>query len=33
MKLKEKTHLKKKYESTGLTRQTWDLCHESVITK
>jgi hypothetical protein len=31
--------MKKKYESTGLTnqikltRQTWDSCHESVITK
>ena len=24
---------KKKSESTGLTRQTWDSCHESVITK
>jgi hypothetical protein len=23
----------KKSESTGLTRQTWDPCHESVITK
>jgi len=29
MKLKEKNYLrKKKSESTGLTRQTWDLCHE-----
>jgi hypothetical protein len=24
---------KKKYELTGLTRQIWDLCHESLITK
>ena len=29
MKLKEKNYLrKKKSESTGLTRQTWDSCHE-----
>jgi len=24
---------KKKFESTGLTRQTWDPCHESLIIK
>ena len=29
MKLKEKNYLRKKnVESTGLTRQTWDSCHE-----
>ena len=30
MKLKEKNYLRKrkKFESTGLTRQTWDSCHE-----
>jgi hypothetical protein len=41
MKLKEKTNeeKEKKYESTGLTRQTrlthqtWNPCHEGVITK
>jgi hypothetical protein len=36
MKLEEKKLIKKKkkiYESTRLTRQTWDSCHESMITK
>jgi hypothetical protein len=30
MKFKEKTYLRKKIksESTSLTRQTWDSCHE-----
>ena len=30
MKLEEKNYLRKrkKFESTGLTRQTWDSCHE-----
>jgi hypothetical protein len=33
--MKKKTNEKKekKSELTGLTRQTWDLCHESLITK
>ena len=39
MKLEEKNYLRKKnqnqlvYRQTWLTRQTWDPCHESVITK
>jgi hypothetical protein len=28
MKLKGKNYLKKKFESTDLTRQTWNSCHE-----
>ena len=39
MKKKTNEEKEKKSESTGLTRQirltrqTWDLCHESIITK
>jgi hypothetical protein len=33
-KQRKKTNMKKKKsELTGLTHQTWDSCHESLITK
>jgi hypothetical protein len=33
MKKKTNEEKEKKFESTGLTRQTWDSCHESLIIK
>jgi hypothetical protein len=30
---KKNQHEEKKSELTGLTHQTWDSCHESLITK
>jgi hypothetical protein len=33
MKKKTNEEKEKKYELTGLTRQIWDSCHESLITK
>jgi hypothetical protein len=33
MKKKTNEEMKKKSEPTGLTRQTWNLCHESLIIK
>jgi hypothetical protein len=33
MKKKTNEEKEKKSELTGLTRQTWDSCHESLITK
>jgi hypothetical protein len=33
MRRKKLIKKENKYESIGLTRQTWDPCHESMITK